>query len=190
MKFKMFSLAAIALLLILTGCAGDQPEETQAANNSPIAQTSQSGSFFDIIEVGLGPQGYVTLNNFTDVPVSLGGLYLCQGSDCFALPDQVVEAGQTVRVAVGNGQGLENVVATNATLGELRPADGEIAIFASEDTDDPQMLLNYLEWGSTPHELTEMAISQGLWLEGSYAPSGPNGTRLYRLEESGWWVWE
>jgi hypothetical protein len=178
------------LLLILTGCTGDQPEEMQAINNSPIAQTSQSGSFFAIIEVGFEPRGYVTLSNFTDVPVSLGGLYMCQGSDCFALPDQVVEAGRTVRVAVGNGQGLENVVATNATIGELRPVDGEIAIFASANTDDPRMLLNYLEWGSTPHHLTEMAIERGLWLEGSYAPSGPDGTRLYRLEESGWWVWE
>ena len=167
--------------------AGD---EAISAPDQPATVSGTTGSFFAINEISLGPNGFVALTNFTDVPVSLDGLYLCQGSDCFALPDEVVKGGETVLVAAGDGEELENVVATEATYGELRPADGEIAIFTSEETDDPQALLVYLQWGSTPHELTDLAVEKGLWFETSYAPSGENATRLYRVEESGLWLWE
>lgn len=199
MNLSKYSLVLIVVLLAASACAGGgataeaTPAAAQpAATNTPgpIAQSGQAGTFFAINEVGLGPEGFVALTNFTEVPVSLSGLYLCQGSDCFALPDQVVQGGETVRVAAGQGEGLENVIATGATFGELRPADGEIALFSSDKTDDPKALLVYLQWGSTPHQLTGLAVERGLWFETSYAPSGPNGTRLWRVEESGLWLWE
>lgn len=90
------------------------------------------GSFLAINEIVLGPQGYVALTNFTNVPVTAKGLYLCQGAECFALPEAVIEAGETARVAVGDGEGLEGVIASNATIGELKPADGEVALFSSD----------------------------------------------------------
>ncbi len=168
--------------------SGEQQEASAAEQASEVSATA--GSFFAINEIGLSPEGFIALTNFTDVPVSLKSLYLCQGSDCFALPDAVVAAGETVRVATGDGEGLENLVATGATIGELHRPDGEIAIFTSPDTTDPDALLVYLQWGSTPHELTEMAVEKGLWFETSYAPSGENATRLWRVEESGLWLWE
>ena len=107
-----------------------------------------------------------------------------------SLPDAVVAAGETVRVAAGDGEGLDDVVASGATFGELRRPDGEMALFNSQATDDPAALMLYVQWGSTPHELTDLAIGRGLWLEGSFAPSGENASRLWRIEESGLWVWE
>jgi hypothetical protein len=148
------------------------------------------GTFFAINEVGLGPNGFVALTNFTDSPASLAGLYLCQGSECFELPQAVVDAGKTVRIAVGDGAGHEGVVATRATLGELRPSDGEIALLASPKPDDPQAMLVYFQWGSTPHDLTQTAIDAGLWLEGGYGPSSENASRLFKVAESGLWLFE
>jgi hypothetical protein len=155
-----------------------------------VAVSGTTGSFFAIYEVGLGPDGYISLLNFTDVAISTGGLTLCQGSDCFALPDVEVPAGETARVTVGDGEGLEGVIATEATLGELRSSDGEIAIYASQTYDDPKAMLAYLQWGSTPHDLTNVAVEAGLWFETSYAPSSANATRLYRVPESGLWLFE
>lgn len=140
--------------------------------------------------MGLGTNGYVALTNFTDVPASLAGLYLCQGFACFELPDVIVSAGETVRISVGDGTGIENVVATHANLGEWRPSDGEIALLGSKDFNDPQSLLVYFQWGSTPHELTQTAIEAGLWIKGGYGPSSENATRLYHVEESGLWLFE
>jgi hypothetical protein len=47
------------------------------------------GAYFSINDVDLGPDGFVALTNFTDVPASLAGLYLCQGTQCFELPNQI-----------------------------------------------------------------------------------------------------
>jgi hypothetical protein len=148
------------------------------------------GAFFAINEVGLGQDGFVALTNFTDAPASLAGLYLCQGSDCFELPDAVVDAGQTVRIAVGDGDEHEGMVTTGSTLGELRPSDGEIALVASQEPDEPGAMLVYFQWGSTPHDLTQIAIDAGLWVEGGYGPSSQNATRLFKVEETGLWLFD
>jgi hypothetical protein len=183
------------LLLIGTACGGENAaEEATAAPTAPETQlakiSSGTGSFFAINEVGLGPNGFVALTNFTDVPTSLAGLYLCQGADCFELPDAVVGAEETVRIAAGDGAGQEGVVATDATLGELRPSDGEIALYTSQELDDSQAMLVYYQWGSTPHELTQSAIDAGLWVEGGYGPSSEAATRLFKVEETGLWLFE
>jgi hypothetical protein len=183
------------LLLVATACGADSPAGEATASPSPpeekLAKVSSGmGSFFAINEVGLGPNGFVALTNFTDVPASLGGLVLCQGSQCFELPDVVVEAGQTVRIAAGDGAGHDGVVATRATLGELRPSDGEIALVTLPELDDPGAMLVYFQWGSTPHELTQRAIDAGLWVEGGYGPTSDNATRLFKVPETGLWLFE
>jgi len=210
MKKNLLPLLLVILMMSLGACRGAQsttpeagtPAATTTETTEAVAsqlQTTPSevvpyvqtvGSFLAIHEVGVGPEGYVSLTNFTNVPVSTAGLYLCQGKDCFALPEAVIEAGQTARVAVGDGEGLENVIAAQATIGELKPVDGEVALFASDQFDDPKALLVYLQWGSTPHALTDLAVEAGLWIATGYAPTTENATRLYRVEESGWWLFE
>jgi hypothetical protein len=193
---RTFYLLFLAVFPIMVGaCAGGNPTDAPSASATstaaaPAKSASGSGTFFAINEVGLGPNGFVALTNFTDVPASLAGLYLCQGSDCFALPDAVVDAGKTARIAVGDGAGHEGVVATRATLGELRPSDGEIALVASPEVDDPGAIFVYFQWGSTPHELTQLAIDAGLWVAGGYGPSSPNATRLFKVAETGLWLFE
>ena len=195
MKTQSFLLSLVFILLIVTACneniPGANTAETPTLSQTVSAKVSSgTGTFFSINEVGLGPNGFVALTNFTDVPAGLAGLYLCQGSACFELPDVVVNAGKTVRIAVGDEAGHENVVATHATLGKLRPSDGEIALFASKDFDDPRAVLVYFQWGSTPHDLTQIAIDAGLWVEGGYGPSSQNATRLFKVEETGLWLFE
>ena len=198
-------LALVAVALLATACGGDEADATTTSTDvtttsTEVEQTTSTAavrtqpvgasSFFAINEVGLGPDGYVSLTNFTDVPVTLAGLYLCQRPNYIELPDVLVEAGATVRVALGDGAGLENVVVTNASLGDLNPSDGEIAIYTSRDFDDSAAIIEYLEWGSTPHGRTNVAIAAGLWPEGSFAPTSATATRLFRVPESGLWLFE
>lgn len=202
MKRYLLPITMILLVLVINACSSPNAPETTAAEstsqaNDPNAAPTEVkpyvqtvGSFLAIKEIGLGPEGYISLTNFTSVPVTTKGLYLCQGEKCFALPDAVIEAGETGRVAVGNGDGLEGVIATGATIGELESSDGEVALFSSDQFDDPKAILVYLQWGSTPHALTSLAVEAGLWIETGYAPTSPNATRLYRVEESGWWLFE
>ncbi len=176
------------VMLILIGCTTTNLAETQMPNGTATPR-SGSGSLFAINEVGLGPDGYVALTNFTDQPASLAGLFLCQGAKCFELPNVEVDPGATARVAVGNGAGLDSVVATGVTIGEIRPSDGEIALYASKNVNDPKAMLAYLEWGSTPHDNTQVAIDAGLWIKGSFAPSSGNATRIFH-NEGGLWLFD
>jgi hypothetical protein len=167
---------------VLEPTATVTPEKATVSN--PV-----TGSLFAINEIGLGPAGYVSLTNFTDQPAALGGLFLCQASRCFALPETEVLPGRTVRIATGDGSGIEGVVAANATLGELQPSDGEVGLYASTDVTDPRAILAYLQWGSTPHENTAAAIQAGLWLEGAFSPSSDRAIRLFRTD-GGLWLFE
>jgi len=196
-----------ALVLLGASCSSsdDATSDTTTASDSGAStdsvpdsepdtvrrQPEAASSFFAINEVGLGPDGYVALTNFTDVPVTLAGLFLCQRPDYIELPDEEVAPGETVLVALGDGSGLDGrVVATNVGLGELRPSDGEIGLYTSNDFGNPVAMIEYLEWGSTPHGRTDVAVAAGLWPEGSFAPTAETATRLFRVEESGLWLFE
>lgn len=187
---RLTRLALVLLILFMVACTTTGPGAvTTKTPSQAAASSSTTGTLFTINEVGLGPNGYVALTNFTDQPASLGGLFLCQGAQCFALPDVEVAPSATVRVAVGNGTGLGGVVATRAAIGELRSSDGEVALVASQNVKDPKAMLMYLEWGSTPHDNTQTAIDAGLWLKGSYAPSATDATRLFR-QDTGLWLFD
>jgi hypothetical protein len=168
------------LLTIATICAA-----LTAASSAGAARQN----FFSIDSVGLGPNGFVALRNFTDTPATLRGLYLCQGMRCFALPNVKVRAATTVRVASGAGTGLKNVIARRAAIGALATHDGELAISTSKAPTSPKQLLTYLQWGSTPHRLTQLAVDAHLWLKKSYAPTAPDATLLYR-RPGGLWVFK
>jgi hypothetical protein len=169
-----------------TGQASETPASSGAVSTSTVFP--DNGFQFEISEVGLGESGYVVLTNYTDTPAKLTGLYLCQPPDCVELPDTEVPAEGHALVTPGDGEGLDDVVVTDAAL-VLSPPDGEVALFAGGDVEDASKIRSYLQWGSTPHEGTAVAIEAGLWIEGSYAPTAESATRLFR-NDSGLWLFE
>jgi len=192
----MHLLSKLAALLISTGLAvalaGCEGGDSSGNGNSHTTTISSSpspieddGRFFVIDEVGFGPDGYVSLTNFTEAQGSLAGLFVCQPPKCAALPDADVSPGKTVLLAVGGGENLDRVVASDLRLG-LSPDDGEVGLYASTDVEEPLDVRAYVEWGSTPHEGTPVAVEAGLWLEGSFVESSENATRIYRTEGGEW----
>lgn len=192
------------LALALVACGSSDPESPTPAGEtpsvtpagSPTAEPTVAGTptphrgeavgfYLSIEEVGLGPDGYVTIKNFTDTAINIGDLYICQPPRCTRLPEAVMEPGALGRVAVGEGRGIEGVVAKNVPL-QLSPSDGEVAIFGSEKVDDSSAIRAYFEWGSTPHAGTATAVKAALWVEGSYAPTAENATRLFRTDANLW----
>jgi hypothetical protein len=194
MKIRLTSFILL-FIFIMSACSGTNSTQVTSSSSNltqggPAKVSASTGTYFAINEIGLGENGYVALTNFTDVTASLEGLYLCQGFDCYQLPDRAVEAGATVRVATGDGTGLDDLVATHASLGELQPSDGEIALTTSAKSNDPSVMLLYYQWGSTPHKLTQAAVDAGLWVEGGYGPSSANATRVFKDSNSGLWLFD
>ena len=181
-------IVALAALLLAAACSPSATSPAPAGSPELTPGSGDVSAYFLIEEVGLGATGYVSLRNFTDVPASLDTVLLCQASGCVDLPDVDVEPNEVVRIALGDGAGLENVVMTGATL-DLPPADGEVAVYGSTDVRDPAAMRYYVQWGSTPHELTDIAVEAHLSGTTTYAPSGPSATRLWKTE-GGVWVWD
>lgn len=177
---RLWFVAMVACILMQAGCS--------RSIDGRRSVSADAGRAFTISEIGLGAAGWVTLRNFTDQPARLDGLRLCQGSGCIELAEGAVPAGAVVRVATGSRDQLPDAVMHDVDL-DLRPSDGEIGLYASEVTEDESSIRAYVEWGSTPHELTSTAVQAGLWRDGSFAPSSPEASRLYLLE-SGLWVFD
>lgn len=193
MKLLVATIAAVTAVTI--GCAGQGVSTSPVASSSPIgASTGRTPGpgdatwSFTIEEIGVGSIGYVTLKNFSDLASSPDALFLCDADRCVDLPDVNVAPGDVIRIATGDGAGLENVVKTGAPL-DLPSADGEIALYVSKDVRDPTAMRYYVQWGSTPHALTDVAVAAHLSGTTTYAPSGPSATRLWRKPE-GVWVWD
>lgn len=188
------SVGILVALAIAAACGGPDDDATTPAATTvpPITGSPQPADaatyFFAIEEVGLGKNGYVVLRNFTDVPATMGGLYICQPPKCFHLPDVEVAPGEAALVAVREDNAREGVVATWTDL-DLTPSDGEVALYASEDAENPEEIRAYLQWGSTPHDGTGTAVDAGLWSETGFAPSSANATRLFH-DEGGWWKFD
>lgn len=133
------------VMTLITACSPAQ--KTPGVITTPDGVIPEVVSAFDIQELGVGEKGWVALTNFTGQPGNLAGLYLCQGQACAALPDESVPAGETVRISSGSGAGVDNVIAKNVAFGELRSADGEIALTTSENPQQPEQILFYMHWG-------------------------------------------
>lgn len=189
----------IALVLVvsvagsLAACGGGDSGGDASQSPSVAATTvtaspnlvDDDGRFLTVAEVGFGGSGYVRLSNITSVPASLDGLFVCQGADCVALPDVSVDGEKSAVVAVGDGQGLDDVVVAGAAL-DLVAAGGEIGVYAGEDVTAAPDVRAYIEWGSTPHEGTAAAVEAGLWLEGSFVETTGESTRIVRGEDGMW----
>lgn len=179
------------MTVAVTGCSGGSSAETTSSTRSQAVPGPEYwGAFFEIVVISFEEEPYIELYNFTDSSSTVGGMVLSQPPSSFVLPDVEVAPGETVKVALGSGSGLEGLVIQDAELGELRPEDGEIAIFSSDDLDDPDAMLIYLQWGKTPHDLTDMAIGAGRWVEHAWAPSGPSAIRIFVDQDTGLWLWD
>lgn len=192
-RSAFISIVGSLVVLALGGCTGDTTtgDGPSAGATDTVTLTASpnlvedDGRFFALTEVGFGPAGYVVLHNFTEVPASTAGLFLCQEDNCVELPDADVEPGSKAAIAVGDGEGLEGVLMTDAEL-DLQPSDGEISLNASPSLESPDDLRGYLQWGTAEHPGTALALEAGLWIEGSYLNSAPEAQRVFRTDDQRW----
>ena len=184
-------LAALTLVIAACGTAGDttttaeseptttiRPDTTtsagatttSAAVEATTSTPSPSGAHFVLTSVSLGDGGMIVITNVGDATGNLAGHFLCQRPAYFAIPDVEVPPGQFVAISTGGTvfQPPPDAITIDqvATIGTLSPGDGEVGLYDSGNFGASTDILSYVEWGSSGHGRSSVAVEAGIWSDG------------------------
>jgi hypothetical protein len=185
-----------ALVTVVAGCAGttapdaDQgtttslttlptlaPEtsttSTTTATAAPTSSTSPTTTsppedggppVFALTRIGFGLTPQVVVTNVGAGPGNIGGYWLSKGTGAFEIPRTPLAPGESI--AVGVGEVLPDVASSGLRLGDLEPAGGEMALYRTGSFDVASEIVDYVEWGSSGHNRSDVAVEAGIWPQG------------------------
>ncbi len=147
--------------------------QAPATTAAPTTTAATSMSGLRIVQVGFDTSfqvqdGWVLLQNTGSAPVSLSGHFLCQRPSYFALPDVTIPAGDILWVGVGGPVDAQPTVGANGAMGSFNQAGGEVGLYSSNSFGDATAILSYVEWGSTGHGRSSVAVAAGIWGAGEF----------------------
>ena len=170
--------AAVEEVLAEGGLASAVVNTECAKIEFPTTVEASTGGL-QIIQVGLDTsfdrpgelfqEGWVLLQNTGNTPWDLTGHYLCQRPNYFALPDVTIPAGDIYWIGVGAAIDVPGVGA-NGAVGSFDPGGGEVGLYSSNSFGDADAILSYVEWGSTGHGRSSVAVAAGIWSTGDFVP--------------------
>lgn len=157
----------VLLALVAVSCGDDDATVTTAP--SPGADGAANAPGLRILAIDFTLESVAILNT-ADSDVSSGGHFLCSEGSCFALDPQPISPRGSILFQ------LEEV--------ELDPADGELALFASDSVNDPDAARSYVQWGSGGHSYVPLAETAGIWPRGEFIESDADTTLLTNIDPS------
>lgn len=183
----VLGLGALAFVALLAGfgsgvLTADDPDPSSALYQSgrddggpaPTGAPATGEAVLAITEVRFGDGGYVEIRNVGGAPADLDGWFLCQRPSYHGLGPQVLAPGEAVRVAPGaQPPAGDGVVAAQggASIGSLRAVDGEMGLYDSGSFGDSASIQSYVEWGSSGHGRSSVAVGAGIWPDGGFVDS-------------------
>lgn len=191
MRSRFVLQVLLAGALVASACSDDTASTTTvtaapATTNAPVttqapaattattqttATTATSTGGLQIVQVGFDTSfqdGWVLLQNTGNAPVSLNGHFLCQRPSYFALPDVTISVGDIFWVAVAGPVDAQPTVGANGGMGSFDPGGGEVGLYSSGSFGDANAILSYVEWGSTGHGRSSVAVDAGIWGAGDF----------------------
>ncbi len=143
---------------------------TEATTTTQAA--TSGGAQFVISSVSFGTGRMVVITNIGDETGNLAGHFLCQRPAYWAFPDLEVPVGQSVAVSAGGSVFLPPpgalVIDESAGIGQLVASDGEVALYDSNSFGSSDSILSYVEWGSSGHPRSSVAVNAGIWPAGGF----------------------
>lgn len=107
----------------------------------------------------------VELKNTGSTPVDISGYVLCHFPNYNILTILTQVCGDDLILDPGD------IIAVN-TIFTFDAADGELGLYLNgDDFGDPDNITDYVEWGSTGHERSDVAQAAGIWSPGDFVPS-------------------
>jgi hypothetical protein len=119
-----------------------------------------------------GSDGYVAITNVGGTTGNLEGWQLCQRPGYYRIGSIDVAPGETVRFTSGPVEGLTGqVFDAGGRFGQLSASSGEIGLYVDNNFGSASSIRSYVEWGSSDHGRSSVAVEAGIWVAGGFVRS-------------------
>lgn len=181
--------AAIALVLVLSACTGSgtssdaengstleptTPSPTTTVPGDEVATTAPDTTSSTIVtgnarfvigSVVFGESGTIEIGNLGPDAGDLTGFWIAIHPFYLEIPSTIIAPGKAIIVSIAEEADTELVIPAAGLLPALKSGSGEIGLYSSGGFGDPDAMVDYVEWGSTGHVRSSVAIAAGLWPE-------------------------
>ncbi len=151
----------------------DRPSPTSVTTIEQTTETPDAGLPVSIIQIDFDAGTFTIANHGTD-DVDLGEIWICEFPDYETIEAQTLAAGDSVTIPNPHGSSAE---------------DGELALYRSDDFEDFNAILSYVEWGAFGHTRSSVAVQADLWGSDAVEPGlllATNGA--FAIDATGWSV--
>lgn len=153
------------------------PAPTAAPAPTTEVPPDEPSVVFAITSISVGPAGQdVVITNIGNATGSLEGFALCQRPRYHTFGDIELAPGEFIAVSLGGDVFLPPPGAketTTANIGSIEADDGEIGFYSRPDFSNSDVIVDYVEWGSSGHGRSSVAVDAGIWNSGDFvATSG------------------
>jgi len=163
--------------LVLNGTIGDMEGCFDISNSIEVNRLTgddcDEGSepTTDIAINEIGSTNFVELVNISELTIDVSQYFLCQFPDYAKLEDlnllcgldYVMEPGEYITVILDFS---------------LNSSDGELALYTDNLFIDPDKIIDYVEWGFTGHQRSNIAVLAGIWQTGDFVPAYNSANNL------------
>lgn len=146
------------------------PETTTTTSTTALPPTAGALALTRIV---FEPSSYVVVTNVGGEPIELGEHWLCVFPAYQQLPAQTVGPGESVAIGLDEATppDLVDFVAVfelGPVVGTPQRADGELGLYGAADFGSAAAIVDYVEWGSTGHERSSVAVEAAIWNAGAF----------------------
>jgi hypothetical protein len=120
--------------------------------------------------------GRVEIFNGTNEPVNIAPYWLCNFPDYQPITEMTVECGELL-IQPGEVTVISGFEGFNAL-------DAELGLYTTNSFGSADAMISYLEWGSTGHRRSSLAVNNGFWSNGQVADA-PTGNQSIQLTING-----
>ena len=147
--------------------------------------TAQPAGFGPVIidRVYLDGHNMVQLRNISDAPADLDGHFLCQIPNSWPIPAGI-ELGpdETIFINTGSGTDTADTPFANGGTGVLGPANGELAIYRSQQFAKPDIIQSYVGWNGAK---VRLGVAQAAGIFGDPLDVAEGDVLVYDSFDSG-----
>jgi len=140
---------------------GDETTVAESASTTVVTANAR----FIIGSVVFGDGGTIEVGNLGPDAGDLTGIWLAVAPYYLELPSTELAPGTALIVSVAEDADPALVVPAAGLLPTLTGSSGEIGLYRNGDFGSPEAMIDYVQWGTTDHVRTSVAVAAGLWPE-------------------------